>query len=107
MNRHVRVMQIIDSMGLGGAEVLLRDLTQALLAHDDLVSVCYFTNGPIAKDIEAMGVSITRYPHFGRVDLGLLWRIFRQIKRVKPEIVHTHLFKSDFQCLGFIHSYLS
>lgn len=95
MNRHFHVMQIIDSMGFGGAEVLLRDLTRALLVHDERVSVCYNTEGPIAKEIKDMGVPLTQFPRLGRVDLGLLLRIFRQIKRVKPDIVHTHLFKSD------------
>jgi glycosyltransferase involved in cell wall biosynthesis len=89
-------MQIIDSMSLGGAEVLLRDLTHALLANEHRVSVCYNTDGPIAKEIEAMGVPITRLPRFGRVDLFLLWRIFSKIRQLKPDLVHTHLFKSDF-----------
>jgi glycosyltransferase involved in cell wall biosynthesis len=95
MNQPIRVMQIIDSMGFGGAEVLLRDLTFSLLTSDYRVSVCYNTNGPIAKEIEAMGVPITRLPRLGRVDPTLLWRIYREIKKVKPDIVHTHLFKSD------------
>lgn len=95
MKRPVHVMQIIDSMGLGGAEVLLRDLTSSLIASDYRVSVCYNTQGPIAKEIEAMGVPITRLPRLGRVDPALLWRIYSKIKKVKPDIVHTHLFKSD------------
>ncbi len=96
MNRRIHVMQIIDSMNLGGAEVLLRDLTQALLAYDLKVNVCYNTSGPVAKEIEAMGVQTTCLPRLGRVDPVLLWRIYREIKRIKPDIVHTHLFKSDF-----------
>lgn len=95
MNRQIHVMQIIDSMSLGGAEVLLRDLTHALLANNHRVSVCYNTEGPIAKEIEAMGVPITRLPRLGRVDPVLLWRIYSKIKKAKPDIVHTHLFKSD------------
>lgn len=96
MNQKIHVLQIIDSMALGGAEVLLRDLSSALLANDFKVSVCYNTDGPIAKQIEAMGVSTTRLPRLGRVDLYLLWKTYRQIKMLKPDIVHTHLFKSDF-----------
>lgn len=65
MNRHFHVMQIIDSMGFGGAEVLLRDLTRALIAHDERVSVCYNTEGPIAKEIKDMGVPLTQLPRLG------------------------------------------
>jgi len=88
-------MHIIDSMTFGGAEVLLRDLTRALLARDIRVSVCYNTHGPIAQEIAAMEVSITRLSHFGRVDPLLLGRIFTRIRQNRPDIVHTHLFKSD------------
>lgn len=95
MKQPVHVLQIIDSMSLGGAEVLLRDLSSSLIASDYRVSVCYNTQGPIAKEIEAMGVPITRLSHSGRVDPALLWRIYSKIKKVKPDIVHTHLFKSD------------
>lgn len=95
MKKPIRVMQIIDSMSFGGAEVLLRDLTRSLLAHEYSVNVCYNTEGPIAKEVEAMGIPIVRLPRFGRVDIFLLWRIFKKIKQVKPDIVHTHLFKSD------------
>ena len=95
MNRPIHVMHIIDSMTFGGAEVLLRDLTRALLARDIRVSVCYNTHGPIAQEIAAMEVSIMRLSHFGRVDPLLLGRIFTRIRQNKPDIVHTHLFKSD------------
>ena len=96
MSRKIHVLQIIDSMAFGGAEVLLRDLSSGLLAHDMQVSVCYNTSGPIAQQIEAAGIPVTRLPRFARVDPYLLWQTYRQIKKLKPDIVHTHLFKSDF-----------
>ena len=42
-----------------------------------------------------MEVSIMRLSHFGRVDPLLLGRIFTRIRQNRPDIVHTHLFKSD------------
>ena len=96
MSRPVRVMQLIDSMAFGGAEVLLRDLTRGLLARGYQVSVKYSTPGPLAEDIQAMGVSTARFPRLGRIDPFLLMQMWRHIRREKPDIVHTHLFKSDF-----------
>jgi len=96
MTRPVRVMQLIDSMAFGGAEVLLRDLTRGLLARGYQVSVRYSTPGPLAEDIQAMGVSTARFPRLGRIDPFLLMQMWRHIRREKPDIVHTHLFKSDF-----------
>ena len=89
-------MQIIDSMHFGGAEVLLRDLTHGLLERGYWVDVCYSTPGPIAEEIKAMGVSIKRLQRFFRIDPFLLLQIYQAIRQAKPQIVHTHLFKSDF-----------
>jgi len=96
MKRPVHVLQLIDSMAFGGAEVLLRDLTCGLLERGYKVSVCYSTSGPIADEMKAIGVSITRLPRLGRLDPFLLWRMWHEIRRKRPDIVHTHLFKSDF-----------
>jgi glycosyltransferase involved in cell wall biosynthesis len=89
-------MQIIDSMNYGGAEILLRDLTLGLLTRGYQVSVRYITHGPLAEEIESMGVTTTRLPRLFLVDPVLAWRMFSEIIREKPDIVHTHLFKSDF-----------
>jgi glycosyltransferase involved in cell wall biosynthesis len=96
MKQKIHVMQIIDSLTFGGAEVLLRGLAAGLMLNDYCVRVCYSTPGPIAEEIRSMDIPVTRLPHLARVDPILLWRIFLEIRRHKPDIVHTHLFKSDF-----------
>ncbi|MEW5829394.1 MAG: glycosyltransferase [Chloroflexota bacterium] len=96
MSPAVRVMQIIDGLNFGGAEVLLRDLTRGLLARGYKVTARYSTPGPIAEEIGHMGVPVKRLPRLGRVDPFLLLRMWREIRRERPDVVHTHLFKSDF-----------
>ncbi len=96
MSHAVRVMQIIDGLNFGGAEVLLRDLTRGLLARGYKVSARYSTPGPIAEEINSMGVPVKRLHRLGRIDPILLLRIWREIRRERPDVVHTHLFKSDF-----------
>ena len=92
----LKVLQLIDGLKIGGAEVLLRDLVHGL--HDDgfQVSVGFSTSGPIEESIRAMGISLTRLPRLMRVDPWLFWSICQLIRRERPHIVHTHLFKSDF-----------
>ncbi len=92
----LRVLQLIDGLKIGGAEVLLRDLVFGLREAGYQVSVGYSTPGPIQEAIDAMGISLTRLPRIMRVDPGLLMGICRLIRRERPQIVHTHLFKSDF-----------
>lgn len=96
MKPAVRVMQIIDSMAFGGAEVLIRGLTCGLLERGYEVMVRYSTPGPIAEEIKAMNIPIARLPRLGRLDPSLLLRMWLEIRREKPDVVHTHLFKSDF-----------
>jgi glycosyltransferase involved in cell wall biosynthesis len=88
-------MQIIDSMNFGGAEVLLRDLARGLLTRGYRVSVRYITHGPIAEELESMGIPTVRLPKLALVDPVLIWRMLAEILQEKPDIVHTHLFKSD------------
>jgi len=46
----LKILQLIDSLNYGGAEILLRDLTRGLAARGHSVSVGYSTPGPLAKD---------------------------------------------------------
>lgn len=93
--KNLRILQVIDGMNIGGAEVLLVDLVRRLreMGHD--VQVAYSTHGPMAARLEAMNVPLTRLPRFARVDPILLLRLMRLMRREKPDLVHTHLFKSD------------
>jgi glycosyltransferase involved in cell wall biosynthesis len=92
----VHVLQIIDGLNVGGAEMLMRELAPGLLKRGFRVSVAYSTPGPIAADLQAMGIPLTRLPRLARVDPILLLRMARLMRQDRPHIVHTHLFKSDF-----------
>jgi len=94
--RQIHVLQIIDGLNVGGAEVLLRDLVRGLSGDRYRVSVCYSTPGPMVPEIEALGVPMTRLPRLARVDPLLLLRMCQTIRKDPPQVVHTHLFKSDF-----------
>ena len=90
------VLQLIDGLNVGGAEVLLRDLTSGLQQAGYRVSVCYSTPGPLVREIAALGVPMTRLPRLARIDPLLLANMVRVMRRDRPQVVHTHLFKSDF-----------
>lgn len=90
------ILHLVDSLNIGGTEGKLVDLIAGLVERDYRVSVGYCTPGPWAEKLEAMGVRATRMPYAARIDPSLMLRIFRLIRRDAPQIVHTHLFKSDF-----------
>ncbi|RJP54656.1 MAG: hypothetical protein C4583_02155, partial [Anaerolineaceae bacterium] len=93
--KSLRVLQVIDGMNIGGAEVLLVDLVRRLREAGHVVQVAYSSPGPMAARLAEMNVPLTRLPRLARVDPILLWRLMRLMYRENPDIVHTHLFKSD------------
>jgi len=92
----VHVLHLIDGLNIGGAEILLRDLTAGLVQRGYRVSVGYSTSGPLADEFAASGLHLTHLPRIARIDPILLFGMFRLMRFDPPQVVHTHLFKSDF-----------
>jgi glycosyltransferase involved in cell wall biosynthesis len=92
----IRVLQLIDGLNIGGAEMILLDLSKGLRERGVHVSIGYSTPGRLADTLTSDGFDLTRLPRLMRIDPLLFINIYRLIKRVRPHIVHTHLFKSDF-----------
>jgi glycosyltransferase involved in cell wall biosynthesis len=90
-----KILQLIDSLNFGGAEVLLIDLVRGIKEAGYDVSVGYSTRGPLEKKLLELGVPSARLPRLGRIDPFLFFKMCQLIVREKPDIVHTHLFKSD------------
>lgn len=91
----MRILYIIDSCGVGGAETLLLDILRVARARGHEAHVAYFTPGGLQKMMEATAASATRISRRGIKDPLALWRTYRLIRRLQPEVVHTHLTKSD------------
>jgi glycosyltransferase involved in cell wall biosynthesis len=91
----LRVLQLIDGLNMGGAEVLLCDLVRHLRDIGYHVSVGYSTPGPLVERIQSLNVPLTRLPRRARIDPTLYMGMVQLIRRETPDLVHTHLFKSD------------
>lgn len=90
-----RVLYIIDSLGVGGAETLLLDLVDAAEARGWERRVAYFTPGPLGPEFAERGVETTRLSAGGLRDPRALMRARALMRRFRPDVVHTHLTKSD------------
>lgn len=90
-----KILQLIDGLNVGGAEVLLVDLVRGIKASGDDVCVGYSTRGPLENKLRELDVTCVRLPRLGRIDPILFFGMCRLILRERPDIVHTHLFKSD------------
>ncbi|HEX8121475.1 MAG TPA: glycosyltransferase [Solirubrobacteraceae bacterium] len=96
--RPLRVLAIIDSLTWGGAEMLLGDFAAGAPAAGLDLSVAYLQGvdeSPAAARLLAQGVE----PEL--VGITLLHdprgaaRVLRHVRRIRPDIVHTHLGYAD------------
>lgn len=90
------VFHLIDGLTFGGAETLLRDLAAGLETRGYRVTVGYSTPGPFVQELADKGLTLKCIPRLAMIDPVFLFRIVRLMRSDPPQIVHTHLFKSDF-----------
>ncbi len=90
-----KVLYVIDSLGIGGAETLLLDLLDGAAARGFEARVAYFTPGPLGEEVAARGVAAERLSTAGLRDPRALLRAVALMRRWRPDVVHTHLVKSD------------
>jgi glycosyltransferase involved in cell wall biosynthesis len=83
-------------MNIGGAEMLLMDMLEAFQKENHPLHVAYFTDGPLRQRVTELGIPFTRLSKKGLKDPRLIFRIMGLINSFKPDVVHTHLSKSDF-----------
>ncbi|MGL4239267.1 glycosyltransferase family 4 protein [Tabrizicola sp.] len=91
----MKILYIIDGTGVGGAETLLLDILRVARDRNHEAHLAYFTPGPLGPEMEALAASTTRLSKRGLKDPLALWRALRLIRRLRPDVVHTHLTKSD------------
>src|SRR5262245_16581009 len=90
----IKVLHIIKSLGLGGAEMLL---PETLSAHDRAAfsfSYAYFLpwKNQLVPMLEAHQSKVYCFESGG--NLSMLWhwrRVYRLIRETKPNLIHCHL----------------
>lgn len=91
-----KVIHVITTLDVGGAEKHLLSLTGALDRERFHPVVVYLKGvGSMAADFKQEGVRVLSVPMRGPLDLSLLPRLRALFREEKPAIVHTHLFKAD------------
>ncbi|HEX8135981.1 MAG TPA: glycosyltransferase [Pyrinomonadaceae bacterium] len=88
-----RLAFLIRSLDYGGAERHLLTLARALDKERCSVTVLYFyEGGRLEEELRASGVRMLALGKRGRWDLlGLSWRLVRQLRTLRPDILHSFL----------------
>jgi glycosyltransferase involved in cell wall biosynthesis len=83
------IAHIIDSLEVGGAEIVVATLCRAHMALGHRVEVhCLAALGPIAAELEHEGVAVRL--HASRRAHQSAWSLFRALRRSRPDVVHCH-----------------
>lgn len=97
MQEKVRVLHIIKTLGLGGAETNLLNLAQAFDPDRVETHVAYSWGGEIEPRFRAAGVTLFKYAEQSHrikslQSLAIVARLASYIRRQRIDIVHTHNF---------------
>ena len=109
----VRVLRIIARMNVGGPAVqvsgLMRGFDQQLFEQELLTGYCAADEADylekVATDVKAIRIDGLGRSIKPRADLTALFAIVKEIRRFKPDVIHTHTAKAGV--VGRIASILS
>ena len=87
----MRIVQFVYNLDMGGLERLAIDLAQCQLAegHEPLI-YCLTYPGRLAPEAAAMGISVQSFEKPAGPNLGTVWKIAKQLRRDRPDVLHTH-----------------
>lgn len=105
-NRHrIRVMNIIARLNVGGPAVAVTLLTERLASPDyESLLVCGTIEpgeGDMTDYALERGITPIVIPELGRSlnpvrDIRTMWKLYRLIRTLRPDVVHTHAAKAGF-----------
>lgn len=97
--QRIRVLQVIPDLGLAGAEIMCENLSCSLHATSMYeVTVCslFRRRTAITDRIERSGVKVIYLDKNRGLDTGLVHRLYRLMKSLNPDIVHTHRYAIQY-----------
>ena len=89
----MKIMQVIPYFCFGGAETMCENLcyAQQKLGHDVVVVSLYDEHTPIAQRMEEAGVRILYLDKKLGLDVSMVPKLLKLMRREAPDVVHTHL----------------
>lgn len=91
--KKIKIVHIIPTLRLGGAERIMVDLIRyGNHAAFDFSVITIAAGGPLEKDLRELGVPYYPLTKKTELGLGMLAELTALLNRLQPDIVHTHLF---------------
>ena len=99
LNIQVKVLHVIKTLGLGGAETNLLNLVRSLDSAKVQCHVGYSGSGQLREQFRSSGSALTQYAQDEHrikslTTFGIVRRLVRYIRQYQIDIVHTHNFSA-------------
>ncbi|MFH0764087.1 MAG: glycosyltransferase [Candidatus Omnitrophota bacterium] len=106
-NRKKKILHLISSNGLFGAEKVLLDIVKAGKegGDDSVIGAIRNSHNPhieVMREAYKMGFKTAVFDSDGRVDFGAVLSVRRYIRKESVDIIHSHNYKSDI--ISFLSS---
>lgn len=97
MIKKIKLVYIISNLSLGGAQILLLDILKNLKEKSDFdIYLITIDSGDYMKKFENSGINLIDLKEKGLINLKILIKLRKILKKINPDIVHTHLHTADF-----------
>ncbi len=91
-----RIMQLITDLELGGAPMMVQNLSLGLHQRGYEVAVtCLAKAGPVADTLRHHGIIAAGFDAWSAIDISVLWRLAQFIRKYRPDILHCHLMHAN------------
>ena len=92
----MKILHLITSLKIGGAESFLVYLLEKLKQSNDYHFVIYFHDGPNVEKIKKLGFPIFKVSgKFKLYDPWFYLRLKKLIKKIKPDLIHSSLWSAN------------
>ena len=96
-DKRIKILQIVEGFGWGGAEKKLLELVKAMDKKYYNTIICSLgLTKHIQQEFDNAGFKVITLPRKGKIDLGLVFKLANLMKREKIDIIMTTLFYADF-----------
>lgn len=95
----IRILHIIKTLGLGGAEVNLLNLLRSMDQSKFELHVAYSYGGELEPKFKEAGIKLCKYADQDHkvkslATIGIVWKLANYIRANRISIVHTHTFSA-------------
>ncbi len=94
--KRLRICQFITELQPAGAERCVYELARRLDRERFDVQVSALRGGAVAERLEQAGIGVTVLNARNKLDLSVLPRLAKLLRRERIDLLHTHLFHADF-----------